>query len=60
MALPERTDLSAGDLRIKRLMNNVGMPDSMSLYLAFKQFETEIRLELKRADEQTTSERDDG
>lgn len=57
MAMPERTDLSAGDLRIKRLMANVGMPDSMSLYLAFKQFENEIRIEMKSGNEQLRSEK---
>lgn len=30
------------DLRIKELMAGLGMPDSMSLYSAFKQFANEL------------------
>jgi hypothetical protein len=34
------------DTRIKRLMTDVGMPDSISLMLAMKQLENEVRLEV--------------
>lgn len=38
------TGWQASDERIKRLMVQVGMPNSISLYQAFKQLEMEVRL----------------
>ena len=38
-----------GDARIKRLMEQAGMPNSMSLYQAFKQLENELRQEAARS-----------
>lgn len=37
--------LLAGDDRIKQLMQQAGSPNSLSLYLAFKQFENEMQIE---------------
>lgn len=39
------SELSTSDARIKRLMEQVGYPNSMSIYQAFKQLEMEVRLE---------------
>lgn len=39
--------MNKSDERIKRFMTNAGMPESLSLYQAFKQFELEIRNEIE-------------
>ena len=39
---PATQSLSPSDRRIKRLMNQCGMPNSTSVYLAMKQLESEV------------------
>lgn len=41
------------DERIKRLMDRLGMPHSMSLQQAMKQLEMEVRLEVEKEFEDT-------
>lgn len=43
---PINTGGRSSDARIQQLMRDVGMSNSMSLYQAFQQFETEIKLAL--------------